>query len=137
MDLVVDANVIFAAIIKQGKSHELLFDERIHLFAPDFFFAEFEKHSKEILGKTERSEDELNQLMNALKTKIIITPLEELLPYLDEAEEFCPDPDDVAYFSLALKMKCAIWSQDKALKEKQNKVQVCSTNELFKMLGQS
>lgn len=133
MDLVIDANIIFAALIKESKTHELLFDERLHLFTTEFFFTEFEKHAEELQEKTEKSEEELNQLMNVLKTKIILVPLEELLPYLNEAEKISPDPDDVAYIALALKLKCAIWSQDRALKEKQNKVQVYSTKDLVKM----
>ena len=31
MDLVIDANEIFAALIKESKTHELIFDERLHL----------------------------------------------------------------------------------------------------------
>ena len=134
MDLVVDANVIFAAIIKEGKTHELLFDGRLHLFTPEFFFTEFEKHSMDILKKTGKTLEELHNLMEVLEKKIVLVPLEELLPYLDEAEKICPDPDDVAYFSLALKLRCAIWSQDRALREKQDKIRVYSTGILDKML---
>ena len=39
----------------------------------------------------------------------------------------------MAYFALALKLNCAIWSNDKKLKE-QNKIQVCSTHELSKII---
>ena len=134
MDLVVDANIIFAAIIKEGKTHELLFDERLHLFTPEFFFTEFEKHSKSILKKTGKTEKDLHHLMEALEKKIVLVPLEELLPYLDEAEKICPDPDDVAYFSLALKLRCSIWSQDRALREKQDEVRVYSTEVLDRLL---
>ena len=133
MDLVVDANEIFAALIKESKTHELIFDERLHLFTTEFFFTEFKKHSKEIQKKTEKTEEELNNLLDVLKKKIILVPLEELLPYLDEAEKISPDPDDVAYIALALKLKCAIWSQDRKLKEKQNKVQVYSTEDLVRI----
>ena len=133
MDLVVDANEIFAAIIKENKTHELIFDERLHLFTTEFFFAEFKEHSEEIQEKTEKTEEELNHLFDVLKKKITLVPLEELLPYLDEAEKISPDPYDVAYIALALKLKCAIWSQDRKLKEKQNRIQVYSTKDLVKM----
>ena len=53
MDLVVDANITFAAIIKESKTHEIIFDGRLHLFTTVFFFAEFKEHSKEIQKKTE------------------------------------------------------------------------------------
>ncbi len=134
MDLVVDANITFAALIKESKTHELIFDERLHLFTTEFFFTEFKEHSEEIQEKTEKTEEELNNLLDVLKKNITIVPLEELLPYLDEAEKISPDSDDVAYIALALKLKCAIWSQDRKLKEKQNKVQVYSTGDLVKML---
>ena len=133
MDLVVDANEIFAALIKESKTHELIFDERLHLFTTEFFFTEFNKHSKEIQEKTGKTEEELNNLFDVLKKKIVLIPLEELLPYVDEAEKISPDPDDVAYIALALKLKCAIWSQDRKLKGKQNKVQVYSTEDLVRM----
>ncbi|MBI2651628.1 PIN domain-containing protein [Candidatus Woesearchaeota archaeon] len=133
MDLVVDANEIFAALIKESKAYELIFDERLRLFTTKFFFIEFKKHLKEIQKKTEKTEEELNHLFDVLRKKITLIPLEELLHYTDEAEKISPDPDDVAYIALALKLKCAIWSQDKKLKEKQNKVQVYSTEDLMRM----
>src|SRR3989338_8522257 len=134
MDLVVDANVIFAAIIKEGKTYELLFDERLHLFTPEFFFTEFEKHSNDILKKTGKTHEEIHHLMEVLKKKIMLVPLEELLPYLDEVEKICPDPDDVAYFSLALKLRCPVWSQDSLLREKQDRIMVYSTEALDRLL---
>ena len=88
----------------------------------------------DILKKTGKTPEELHNLMEVLEKKIVLVPLEELLPYLDEAEKICPDPDDVAYFSLALKLRCAIWSQDRALREKQDKIRVYSTGILDKML---
>ena len=133
MNLVVDANIIFAALIQENKTYDLLFDEGLHLFTTEFFFTEFNKHSEEIQEKSKKTEAELNALLDVLKKNITLIPLEELLPFLDEAEKISPDPDDVAYVALALKLKCAIWSQDRKLKEKQNKVQVYSTEDLIKM----
>ena len=133
MDLIVDANEIFAALIKESKAYELIFDERLHLFTTEFFFAEFKEHSEEIREKTEKTEEELNHLLDVLKKKIMLVHMEELLPYVGEAEKISPDPDDVAYIALALKLKCAIWSQDRKLKEKQSKVKVYSTKDLVKL----
>jgi len=53
MDLVVDANVIFAVLIKDSFSYHLLFSGRFNLFTPEYIFTEFEKHKMEILEKTE------------------------------------------------------------------------------------
>ncbi len=134
MDVVVDANVIFAALIKEGYSHNLLFNDRLHIFTPEYVFTEFEKHKEEILEKTERTTEGFFLLLEILKRRISLVPLEELLSYVEEAENLTPDPDDMAYFALALKLNCAIWSNDKKL-NKQEKVKIYSTQELKELLG--
>jgi predicted nucleic acid-binding protein len=58
--------------------------------------------------------------------------LEELSEFVQEAENITPDPDDMVYFALALRMKCPIWSNDKKLKE-QEKVKVYNTHELVNL----
>ena len=131
MDLVIDANVLFSALIKDSFTYNLLFNEKFHLFTPEYIFTELEKHKEEILEKTERTTEEFFRLLEILKRRIVIVPLEKLVPYVEEAEKLTPDPDDMAYFALALKLNCAIWSNDKKLKE-QNKIKVYNTHELSK-----
>ena len=132
MDLIVDANVLFSALIKDSFAYNLLFSSSFHFFTPEYIFTELEKHKEEILKKTERSEEEFFRLLEILKRKFIIVPLEELVPYVKEAEKLTPDPDDIAYFALTLKLNCAIWSNDKKLKE-QDKIKIYNTHELSKM----
>lgn len=134
MDLVIDANVLFSALIKDSFAYNLLFSGSFHIFTPEYIFTELEKHKEEILKKTERTAEEFFRLLETLKRRIIIVPLEELVHYIDEAEELTPDPYDMVYFALALKLSCAIWSNDKKLKE-QGKVKVYNTHELSKLSG--
>lgn len=132
MDLIIDANVLFSVLIKKGITEELLFKEELHLFAPEFMFEEFEKYKELILSKTERTSAEFYEFMNILKKMIKTIPNEDTSRFIDEAKKICPDRDDVEYFALALKMKCAIWSNDKLLKT-QDIVKVYSTKELSEM----
>ncbi len=134
MDLVIDANVLFSALIKDSLAYNLFFNEKFHLFTPEYIFTELGKHKEEILEKTERTTEEFFRLIETLKQRISVVPLEELMPYVEEAENLTPDPDDLAYFALALKLNCAIWSNDKKLKE-QDKVSVYNTHELSKISG--
>ncbi len=132
MDLVVDANILFAALIKDSFSYSLLFSGEFHLFASEYIFAEFDKHKEEILEKTERTTEEFFRLLEVLKRRITIVPLEELTEYVETAENISPDPGDIVYFALALKFNCPIWSNDKKLKQ-QDKVKVYHTHELMKL----
>lgn len=136
MDLVVDANVLFATLIKDSLTYALLFSDRFHLFTPDFVLTEFEKHKEEILAKSERTDEEFFRLLDILKRKIALVPLQTLVPYIEEAQRLTPDPDDMAYFALALKLNCAIWSNDKPLKE-QRQVPIYHTHELIRLDGHS
>ena len=134
MDLVIDANVLFSALIKDSFTYNLLFNDTFHLFTPEYIFTELEKHKEELMNKTERTTEEFFRLVETLKRRIVIVPLEELVPYVEEAEKLTLDPDDMAYFALALKLNCAIWSNDKKMKE-QNKIEVYNTHELNKLSG--
>src|SRR3989344_3852605 len=136
MDLVVDANVLFSALIKDGFAYDILFNSSFRLFTPEYIFTELEKHKDEIIKKTERTKEEFFRLIETLERRIAIIPLEELIPYIKEAETLTPDPDDMTYFALALKLNCTIWSNDKKMKE-QNKIKVYHTNELSKINGRT
>jgi predicted nucleic acid-binding protein len=133
MDIVVDANILFSALIKEGATSELLFADDLRLFAPEFIFVEFSKHKESILGKTQRSEGDFSRLIEILSRRISLIPFSEFQSFAEEADKISPDPDDAQYFALALKLHCPIWSNDKPL-TKQSKIRVLSTDELLKLL---
>lgn len=133
MNIVVDANIIFSSLIKEGKTQEIMVNLSLSLYAPEFILEEIEKHKAMILAKTSRSEEQLNNIINLIKRIITIVPKERLEEFMKQAKQISPDPDDVAYIALALKLKCPIWSNDKSLKQKQNVVKVYSTDELSEM----
>lgn len=134
MDLVVDANILFSALISSGKTEELMFEPSLHLFAPEFIFEEFNKYKNLIISKTGRSENEFNKFLTVLKKRIKTIPNEETDKFIVQAKDICPDRNDVDYFALALKLNCALWSNDKELK-KQKHIAVYSTSELLQLFG--
>ena len=129
MELVIDANILFAALIKKNGTSELLFKHK--LYAPEFIFEEFRKYKDELKGKTHRSEEDFNELFDIFERTVILIPKEEINPFLDKAEKISPDQKDTVYLALAMKLNCAIWSNDKPLKEKQKEIKIFSTTELI------
>ena len=134
MKLVVDANIIFAALIKEGMTGELLISDDLFLFAPEFLLEEFAKYETLILEKTHRAKEDFDQFLKLLKECITFIHKEEIIPYLKQAEIFSPDPKDSVYLALALKLKCPLWSNDKKLKEEQDKIKSYSTEELTNLV---
>jgi len=133
MILVLDANILFSALIRDSLTAELVFEEELMLFTSEFIIDEFLKYENLLLEKTSRTKEDYVQLIHMLKDIITVVPQEEYSRFMKEAESISPDEKDVAYFALALKLKCAIWSNDKKLKE-QNKIRVYSTNEIINLI---
>lgn len=133
MNLIIDANILFASLIKEGKTIEILLSPFFNFYAPEFLFEEFERYEKEILRKTHRNEEDFLEIFEKLKEMITIIPREDYKEKASLAEEISPDEKDFDYFALALKLNCAIWSNDRKLKE-QNRVKVYTTEELVELL---
>ena len=133
MELILDANILFSALIKNSVTAELIFEEDLQLYTADFIIDEFFKYEDLILKKTKRTKEQFVQIMHMLKDIINVLPEEEYYEFMEKAAMISPDEKDTAYFALALKLKCAIWSNDKKLKE-QDKVTVYNTSELMKLI---
>ena len=133
MELVIDANILFSALIKNSLTAELVFNDEIKLYSPEFIIEEFLKYEDEILEKTSRTRETFVMTMHMLKDIISVVPQEEYSALIVQGKEISPDPNDVLYFALALKLNCAIWSNDTRLK-KQYKVKVYSSSEVMKMV---
>jgi len=127
--LVVDANVLFSALIKDSMTRRLFFEERLEIYAPEYLFEEFEEHREEIMQKTHRGESEFWEVMSILKSRIRLIPLSEFEPFMEKARKASPDKDDAIYFAAALAIGGAIWSNDRRLKD-QTEVKVLNTAEI-------
>ena len=129
--LVIDANILFSALIKNSMTAKIIFEDDIVLFAPEFIFDEFLKYEALILSKTKRTKEDFIQIKQLIKEIITIVPKEEYLQYIDEAEKFSPDKNYAMYLALAVKLRCGVWSNDKKLKM-QDGVIIYSTEDLIK-----
>ena len=129
MRLVIDANVIFSALIKDSLSAELIFREEFELYAPEFLLEELVRYKETILKKTSRSEEDFIKTVGMLSRIITLIPQAEYSSFIARARFICPDRKDIAYIALASRLGCGIWSNDKALKQ-QKGVRIYFTSEL-------
>jgi len=117
MDLVVDANILFSALIKDGGTAKMMFRDELDLFAPEFLLEGFSKHEQTILEKTHREEEEFKRLINVLSRRIIFMPKDEFEKFMPKVRIISPDLDDAPYFGLAILVGAEIWSNEKRLKD--------------------
>ncbi len=132
--LIVDATVLFTALIGKGITKELLFSNKLKLYAPEYLFDEFKEHKARIKLLSSLSSSDIDLLINKLEGRIIIVEKSKFEKSLPKANEFISDPDDAEYLALSLSMdKCPIWSNDPHFKQ-QSVVQVFTTKELVELL---
>ncbi len=134
MNLVIDTNIIIAGLVRDSTTRKIILSNKLNLLSISFSKVEIEKCKKEILGKTNFSEDELNILMNLLFNKITFISDYEVSNKMKEAKEIMDkiDPSDTPFIAAALARNSSIWSDDNHF-EKQNKIKVFKTKEVIKM----
>lgn len=134
MELVIDANILFAAVISPGISRKLVYNESFRLFSPVFLLKEVEKYKLEIFQKSGLSKEDFDGAFSLLLGRVMLVGFSEFEPWIKKAKAIAPDDNDVEYFALALAKRCPLWSNDKRLKE-QKEVKIFSTSELLPFLS--
>ena len=124
MRLVVDANVLFASLIKNNLTRVIMLKRPFSLYSPSYVVEELFEHLDELVVKTNVNsrilKGKIKELLRLSDIKLVES--EEFEDFLEKAAKISKDPDDVAYIALALKLK------------EQNKVKVYSTGELVELL---
>ncbi len=133
--LVVDANILFAALIRNSITRRLLLFLDNELYAPEYLVDEICEHIDEVEQKTGFSKREIKNILDTLivEAKITLFPASQFNAKLSEAENILSDSDDAPYLALALHLSCPVWSNDKKLKG-QKKVRIITTEELSRKI---
>ncbi len=136
MRLVIDTNILIAALIKKSVTREIIIHPNMEYLVSEFAFQEAEKYKQEILQKTGLTTEEFDTLFEQLKDKLALIPDEEI-QFKDKAQEIMRPSDikDSIFIAIALSTENdGIWSEDKHF-EKQNVVRIWKTRDLIEHLG--
>ncbi len=130
MKITVDANILFACLIREGQTRKMWFNPELQLFAPSFIIVEFLKYKKLIQKKFGSKEKEFDRLVELVLNQINFVSDDELKPFLPAAVFLLEDSKDWLYLACALKEDTIVWSNDKGFK-KQKRVGVKTTSEMI------
>lgn len=136
MKLVVDTNIIMAAIIRDSATRKLLLNPELELYLPDYVFSELKRHKDEIINRSDLSEDEFYILLYTIMDRITIVSKEDFAERIPEAWKIMAeiDENDTPFLALAMSFENdGIWSEDDHFKE-QNEVKVWKTRDLIDVL---
>ncbi len=116
MKLVIDANILFSALLKDSGTRNLTLDRRITLFAPTFLLLEYAKYSKELMGRGKLKKKDFASLTKRLLRRIRVVSDGEIMLYYAAAQSLVNDKKDAPYVACALATGADIWSNDRHLK---------------------
>lgn len=135
MILVIDANSVISALIKDSKARQIIVSGKFRLVTPEFLSEELYKHTKYMAGKAGISDNEVRLLAIMLLRHIRIVPKSEYGEELDEAVKIMKnDVRDAPYVACYLALKCdGIWTNDADYYNKAG-IRIVSTGYLLKLL---
>lgn len=135
MKLIVDSNILFAAIIKDSTVRKIIMHSPCELLTVKFSEEEINKYKEEILEKSNLSNDEFNAIFDKLKQKLKMLDDQIITLKFEEAYEIMKniDPRDSIFLAAALATNSDIWSDDQHF-QKQNKIKIWKTEDLIKLM---
>jgi predicted nucleic acid-binding protein len=144
MKVIVDANIVFSAILNtNGKIGNLLINATgLHFIAPDFLRTEIRSKYPKLIKLSGLSKENIIDAEYRICKRIDFIDEEQILPvHWLAAEKLVAeiDPNDIHYVAYARHFKCKIWSGDKALMkglDKQGFKKFISTSDLYELTMQ-
>jgi predicted nucleic acid-binding protein len=136
MNIILDSNVLFSALIKDSFTRKLILEYDSFFLFPAFIMEEMEKHKQELITKSMMEESAFNDLLQLILKRVLIVSNSNIIVFRDEAREIVKDIDidDAIFIACGLAYKDSIlWSDDKNLK-KQTRVKVLNTGEIRTIL---
>ena len=141
MKLIIDANIVFSAILNtNSKIGDLLINSKTHFdfIAPDFLRVEIKKHYSKLIKISGLTLEQIQEAEFQIYKDITFISEEQIkISAWLAAEKLVVDVDmkDIHYVAYAKHFKCKIWSGDKMLIKglaKKNFSNFITTDELFK-----
>lgn len=116
MEVVLDSNVLFRILISQGNILDLIFDNRLKIYAPLKLKKEFFKNKEEITKKSKLSEEDFEELSSLLFKRINFVQETEYSSFITEAKGLLKEHEkDIEFVALSLSKNVKIWTYESLL----------------------
>ena len=135
MELVVDTNILFS-FFRDNPVRSLILSSKflnLRLFTPEYALEELNANELDLMKYSKLSAEQLESVTQLMKMFIEVKPESFFREFKAEARLVSPDPKDIPFFALALKLNSAIWSNEPRLK-KQSSIKVFNTKEVREFL---
>jgi len=119
--IVIDTNLIFSALIPEAsKIRDVLFDNKIAFYAPNYLIVEIYKRKDKLIECSNLDESDFYLYFNDIIEQIQFLPIDFLsINSRQKAYDLCKDIDikDTPFIALSIELAIPIWTGDKKLKD--------------------
>lgn len=115
MKVVIDANIIFAALLKDSITRKLLISLQVDFYFPEPLLEEIQKYKELIKKKAGYSESDFRRNFTIILEYVTLVSFSEMQPFIVQAKKIMGpiDPKDTLILAAALAHEGAIiWSTD-------------------------
>ncbi|MEK6857306.1 MAG: PIN domain-containing protein [Nanoarchaeota archaeon] len=136
MKILIDTNIIIAALIKNNKAREVILSGKFEFVSPEFVLEEVNKYKKYICDKAKISSEVLDLVVNIIFEKITLVPKEEYDEFIEESREIMErDVKDIPYVACYFAMNCNyLWTNDLDFTGKKE-LKLISIKELLELIN--
>lgn len=115
--LVVDANIVISAFLRDGTTRGLLLDAPLSLYTPSWLRTEAEKRLIALAARKKIGKRQAKTLLDTIMTRIQEVPEPILAKHAREAIRRCSSSGikDAPYVACALAIDAGIWTHDNRL----------------------
>ena len=118
MELVIDANIVLAGLLRNSVTKALIIDPQLTLHAPDQLLTETERRlttSSRFRRRLNLSNEELGTILSFLFAPITVHAKKHYSRALKQAITIAPHDEDAPCLTLALALDIPLWSNDRGL----------------------
>ncbi len=130
----IDTNVLFSFFKRDSTTRRLILCISLDtpIYAPEYLLDELRSYSTLIRRKAHLTHEDFERVLTLLRKYVTFIDYESYADFLDIAIRITPDPKDVDFVALALKLNAILWSNNKELKSVPV-LEVLNTREIIKM----
>jgi len=134
MRLVIDTNIL-VSFFRENPVNELISKSKflnLSLFSSEYVLEELKKNKSDVLKYSGLNLKQFNERLSELLSFVKLIPESACKNFESEAKHLAPHDKDVPIFALALKLNCAIWSNELAFKQ-QDHIKALSTRDMIEL----
>jgi len=137
MQIVIDANIVLAGLLRDSTNRMLILHPRLYLHAPDYLVTETERRlvtPSRFRKRLQLSKNELSVVLSLLFANIHSVPYSHYKKNMKRANTLAKHTEDAHYLALALHLDMPIWSHDRGMAQ-QEVIEVITTKDVIKHLA--